>query len=184
MIKGFVYKYDMSSFRDIRGIKIVDISNNVIFRLKNNCMFMCIKTSEKDDIFCKIAYINNGGSLCEGYVKLENKTKFIKMQSQLCYFKVIPKRRELEILLSMENKESYNSCISRIVNYKIKEVEKKEEDYKKLYNYWKNICYSNEDHIKLQMGDNYINISYDYKKIKDSKSKIHKELIRNFKLYR
>lgn len=185
MINGVIYIYNSSSIKDIRGVKVISSSLGHInsYRIKNNCLVMCIKTPNIEDILCNIVYINNGGLLQEGFVKLKNKNKFKKMESQLQYFNVRPKRQELEILLSMETKESYNKYISFIVNKRIKEAEKKELDYKKLYNYWKNTCYSNDYYKKIELGQQYINISYDYKKIKESKKKLHQELLRNFKLY-
>lgn len=168
---------------DIRGVKVLNYNtygNNSVYRIKNNTLIICAGNACDNDLYYKILYVNNGGALIEGFIKKNKENKFTEMKLQLCAYSVSPKRRELEILLSSETDKDYNNYISKLVNLRIKES----EDYKKLYNYWKNMCYNNKE-VSLEInGDQFVNISYDYNKIKKSKKKLHNELLRNFKLYK
>ncbi len=180
MKKNYVYKFRSSNIMDIRGLKVIKHDNNGYCRIKSGTLILYVKEVRDTESYYKILYVNNGGILSEGFIKKNAENKLVEMKTQLCMYSVSPKRKELECLLSMESDRDYNSYISKLVNVKIKET----EDYKKLYNYWKNICYENNEISREITGDRFVNISYDYEKIKKSKKKLHVELIRNFKLYK
>lgn len=153
----------------------------------------------------EILYVNNGGMLLEGYLRYKDLSgfnhyamlaKIVKINKKCYYFKkmtnqpdafsesnIIFSRQDISVLLSSAGEENYNKCFNVIVNKLIYNLNKKKEDYKKLYNYWKKNCYSNEDFYKLEQGDNFVDISIDYNAIKKSKEKLHKELLQMFSLF-
>lgn len=180
MKRNYVYKFQSSKIMDFRGLKVLKYDKEGHSRIKSGTLILCVKEVRDADLYYKILYINNGGILTEGFIKKNTENKLIEMKTQLCMYSIYPKRKELECLLSTESDKDYNKYISKLVNIRIKET----EDYKKLYNYWKNICYENNEISRDITGDRFVNISYDYEKIKKSKKKLHVELLRNFKLYK
>ena len=80
--------------------------------------------------------------------------------------------KDIVILLSNDSESSYIDCFHKLINSKINRIKHQSNDYKKLYEYWRNNCYSNEYYYKNNIGDRYIDISVDYNLIKNDKVKI------------
>lgn len=138
-----------------------------------------------------VLYVDKDKILREGYIKYKN-SKFCnygylrKLNNQLHNYKsskLTFTTRDLIILLSNNNEKSYTECFYKMINFKINQIKTQSEDYKKLYNYWRNNCYSNEDHYKNQTGDRYIDIHINYELIRNDKKALHTELKKMFKLF-
>ena len=142
----------------------------------------------------KILYVNGGGFLAEGYLTIKSKGMcksnkiFIRHSLQINQFKNISfSTNDISVLLSKKSSIypgcEFSKAFYLMINRKINENKSEKETYKRLYDYYSAICHSKEEFFKENMGEHYINISYDYDKIKNSKKKLHTELIRNFKLF-
>lgn len=145
--------------------------------------------ADKDS--AKVLYVDGDGILKEGYIKYKN-SKFCnngylrKLNNQIHNFKsanINFTTRDITLLLSNGNEKSYTECFYNLINFKINQLQTRSADYKKLYNYWKNNCYSNDDHYKNQIGDRYIDIHINYELIRNDKKALHKELKKMFKLF-
>lgn len=172
-----------------------------VYKLRSDNIFMFCKNIhvEGGDNLAAILYVNNGGSMSEGYLKYKDMKKegsIFKKGSKI-YFKKLTKqvdnfsssgivfsRRDLEILLSVVGEKNYNNCYDVIVNRLIAEVQKKKSDYEKLYSYWRNNCYSHYNFYRLEQGDQFVDVRIDYEGIKKSKEKINKEIVRMFALFK
>jgi hypothetical protein len=77
----------------------------------------------------------------------------------------------------------YRRALLAIVDRQAQIAKKEKEDYRKLYKYWRNVCYANETHFRASIGERYINVTYDYVKIKKEREALHSELKRKFKLF-
>jgi hypothetical protein len=163
-----------------------------VFMFIKNINFREILANGEDNKLANILYINNGGFLTEGYLKYKELKKHKHM-----YFKQMTKqpkdylpsgiiftRKDIEYLLSNSLEGDYNKCYDIIINRLINNKNKDKEDYKRLYNYWRDNCYSKEEAFKLESDTRFIIVSIDYIKIKKSKEKIHKELLQKFALFR
>jgi hypothetical protein len=165
-----------------------------VFKLQNGQIIIFCKDvnsfgANKDS--AKILYLDNDKILKEGFVKYKN-SKFCsfgylkQMHNQLYDFKTSNlsfSRRDITFLLSNVSESSYIECFHRLINSKINKIKNQSDDYKKLYEYWKNNCYSNEDHYRNNIGDRYVNIHIDYGLIKNDKRALHSELKKMFKLF-
>ena len=191
-MEGIIYFVRCKKLIVFNNVYVYDIN---IVRKQNLCKivsFLFIKNTNTEDNMAHIAYINNGGFLTEGYIKYKelqkNKNvyfkKMTKQPSDYINSGIIFVRKDIEYLLSNGSEAEYNKCYDLIVNRLINTKNKQTEDYKKLYNYWRDNCYSKKEFYKLSNGDQFITISVDYNKIKKSKEKIHKELIQMFALLR
>lgn len=131
-----------------------------------------------------VVFTNNGGSICETYIDFTRLRK--------AYFQEIDiqpddhtklSHSELAVLLSQQSQVEYRRALLAIVDKQTQIAKKEKEDYKKLYKYWRNVCYSNEAHFRASIGERYINVAYDYNKIKNERCAIHTELKGKFKLF-
>lgn len=87
---------------------------------------------------------------------------------------------ELYKFLSSKNETELARTAISILKNKLKKETEKANDFKKLYEYWKDLRL---DNISYQKPDRYSNVSYDYKKIKQDNCKINTEIIKKFKLF-
>ncbi len=200
-IKSYINVYD-ENMKKVYKLKDKDFFmfvKNIYYNVIDN-----IPVSSLDDL-AEILYVNNGGILSEGYLRYRDLatssrciifSKLLKSNTKNYYFKKMTSqpdaflesdikfsKQDIAVLLSNLGEENYNKCFNVIVNRLMNSMNKKKEDYKKLYKYWKNNCYSNVDFYKLEQGDNFINISIDYDSIKKSKEKLNKELLQMFSLF-
>lgn len=174
-----------------------------VYKLRSDSLFMFCKNLRDENIsqndLAEILYVNNGGSLCEGFLKytdMRRSGSIFKKGSKI-YFKKLTKqmnslepsgiifnRKDIEILLSNTGEKNYNTCFDVIVNRLICDIQKKKKDYEKLYSYWRENCYSNYNFYRLEQGDLFIDVRVDYGEIKKSKEKLHRELKRMFALFK
>jgi hypothetical protein len=174
-----------------------------VYKLRPDSLFMFCKNlrdeNESKNDLAEILYVNNGGSLCDGFLKytdMKRSGSIFKKGSKI-YFKKLTKqmnslepsgivfnRKDIEILLSNTGEKNYNTCFDVIVNRLIGDIQKKKKDYEKLYSYWRENCYSNYNFYRIDQGDLFVDLRVDYARIKKSKKKLHKELMRMFALFK
>lgn len=174
-----------------------------VYKLRSGSLFMFCKNlrneNEREHDLAEILYVNNGGSLCEGFLKYTDmkRNEFIFKKGSKIYFKKLTKqinslepsgivfnRKDIEVLLSNTGEKNYNTCFDVIVNRLICDIQKKKKDYEKLYSYWRDNCYSNYNFYRLEQGELFVDVRVDYRGIKKSKEKLHRELKRMFALFK
>ncbi len=178
----------------IYGFKHNSTSLEKICKLQNGKILMYCKdvnTFGADKDSAMILYVDKDFILREGFVKYKN-SKFCsfgylkKMHNQLYDFKASNlsfTTKDIVILLSNDSESSYIDCFHNLINSKINRIKHQSNDYKKLYEYWRNNCYSNEYYYKNNIGDRYIDIKINYELIKKDKKALHTELKKMFKLF-
>jgi hypothetical protein len=178
----------------IYGFKRNSTTLEKVFKLQNEHILIFCKDVNSfgvDKDSAMILYVDNDQILREGFVKYKT-SKFCsfgylkKMKNQLHDFKTSKlsfTMKDLTVLLSNDNEESFVESFHILINDKINKIKTQANDYRKLYTYWRNNCYSNEDHYKNQIGDRYIDIKINYELIKKDKKVLHTELKKMFKLF-
>lgn len=178
----------------IYGFKRNSNTLEKVFKLQNeHILIFCkdVNSFGEDKDSAMILYVDNDKILREGFVKYKNR-KFCsfgylkKTKNQLHDFKSSKlsfTMKDLTVLLSNDDEESFVESFNLLINEKINKIKTQSNDYRKLYQYWRNNCYSNEDHYKNQVGDRYIDIKINYELIKKDKKALHTELKKMFKLF-
>ncbi len=214
-----VYSFKCDSIGPFNYLNVYNMDRGSLkkaYKFKNGDIFVFYRNLRNGDNethssdLAEIAYVNNGGSLIQGYIKYKdlsnsltgserksNKLLSMCKITKKIYFKKLTKqpesfresgvifsRNDMEILLGTTGENNYNKCFDIIINRIISDLRKKEKDNEKLYMYWRNNCHSNYNFYRLEQGDQFVNISIDYDSIKKSKEKLNKELLRMFSLFR